>query len=135
MMRGWPSTILVSLENAFMLSLDRALARLASRLGALLGAQLGTGQRQERVAVQAGVPDAELGPTRELDAWPCGTARTVASTAARRSGGFKLLSRPATSMLAARRFTSHSHGPGRVSSKSFTSKSKSPFRARRSRRS
>ena len=50
--------------------------------------------------------------------------RTVASTAARRSAGFRAPSRPATSMLAARRFTSHSHGPGRVSSKSFTSNSR-----------
>ena len=30
-------------------------------------------------------------------------------------------------MLAARRFTSHSNGPGRVSSKSLASKSKGPF--------
>ena len=50
--------------------------------------------------------------------------RTVASTAARRSSGFMWPSRPATSMLAASRFTSHSQGPGRVSSKSFTSKTK-----------
>ena len=31
-------------------------------------------------------------------------------------------SRPATAKLATRRFTSHSNGPGRVSSKSFTLK-------------
>jgi hypothetical protein len=35
------------------------------------------------------------------------------------------ISRPATTMLAARRFKSHSHGPGRVSSKSFRSKMRS----------
>ena len=34
--RGVPSTTRVSLENAFMLSFDLALARLASRLGACL---------------------------------------------------------------------------------------------------
>ena len=34
---GLPSTTRVSLENAFMLSLDLALARLASRLGTSLG--------------------------------------------------------------------------------------------------
>jgi hypothetical protein len=33
-------------------------------------------------------------------------------------------SRPATSRLAANRFTSHSHGPGAVSSKSLTSKNR-----------
>ena len=34
------------------------------------------------------------------------------------------LSRPAISRLAASRLTSHSHGPGAVSSKSFTSKTR-----------
>ena len=47
---------------------------------------------------------------------------TAASTVARRSAAPKSRSRAATSMLAARRLTSHSNGPRRVSSKSFTSK-------------
>ena len=42
-------------------------------------------------------------------------------TAARVSFGVKSRSRPAISKLAARRLTSHSQGPGRVSSKSLTS--------------
>ena len=45
----------------------------------------------------------------------------VASTIFLRSLSLKLLSRAATSMLAASRLTSHSHGAGSVSSKSFTS--------------
>ena len=43
-------------------------------------------------------------------------------TAARVSFGVKSRSRPAIAKLAARRFRSHSQGPGRVSSKSLTSK-------------
>ena len=46
-----------------------------------------------------------------------------ASTMSRRSAAANPRSRPATSMLAARRFTSHSHGPGSVSSKSLMSNS------------
>ena len=42
-------------------------------------------------------------------------------TAARVSFGVKSRSRPAIATLAARRLTSHSHGPGRVSSKSLMS--------------
>ena len=42
-------------------------------------------------------------------------------TAARVCSGVKSRSRPAISKLAARRLTSHSQGPGRVSSKSLTS--------------
>ena len=47
---------------------------------------------------------------------------TPAVTMARRSAGEKPRSRPMISKLAARRLTSHSHGPGRVSSKSLMSK-------------
>jgi hypothetical protein len=49
-------------------------------------------------------------------------ARAHSITTARRSRVRKPRSRPPTSKLAASRFTSHSHGPGYVSSKSFTSK-------------
>ena len=42
-------------------------------------------------------------------------------TAVRVSVGVKSRSRPAIAKLAARRLTSHSQGPGRVSSKSLTS--------------
>ena len=47
---------------------------------------------------------------------------SAASTTARRSALANPLARPATSRLAASRLTSHSHGPGAVSSKSFRSK-------------
>jgi hypothetical protein len=49
---------------------------------------------------------------------------TASRAALRHSSSPKLLSRPATTRLAARRFTSHSQGPGSVSSKSLTSKSR-----------
>ncbi len=48
-------------------------------------------------------------------------AATVPRTIARRCLRENPLSRPATSKLTASRFTSHSHGPGSVSSKSFRS--------------
>ena len=46
-------------------------------------------------------------------------SRAVALTTDRRTASSKPRSRPATAMLAASRFTSHSNGPGRVSSKSL----------------
>ncbi len=48
-------------------------------------------------------------------------SRAAAVTTCRRSAGAKPRSRPAISKLAASRFTSHSHGPGSVSSKSLMS--------------
>ncbi len=49
-------------------------------------------------------------------------SRTAAVTISRRSSAPNPRSRPAISRLAVRRFRSHSHGPGSVSSKSLTSK-------------
>ena len=51
-------------------------------------------------------------------------SRTVARVAARRSLWRNAFPRAAISMLATRRFRSHSQGPAAVSSKSFTSKSR-----------
>ncbi len=48
-------------------------------------------------------------------------ARTVAITVLRRCLASKPFCRPATTMLVASLFTSHSHGPGVVSSKSLRS--------------
>jgi len=48
----------------------------------------------------------------------------VSSTILRRSLSEKLSSRPPIAKLAAKRFTSHSHGPGAVSSKSLMSKTR-----------
>ena len=80
------------------------------------------GPGHDGVPVEAGIPDPELSKGGELAlAWRYW--RAVASTALRRSAGFSWAIRPATSMLAARRFTPHSTGPGRVSSKSLTSNS------------
>jgi hypothetical protein len=44
---------------------------------------------------------------------------TPATIAARRCASSKPIARPATAKLAAKRFTSHSNGPGSVSSKSL----------------
>ena len=113
----------MSLVNAFMLSFERALARVASRLGASLvptwARTRATRESPSRRAYHT--PNSVSAANSRIASryW-----RAVASTAFRRSAGFSWPSRPATSMLAARRFTSHSHGPGRVSSKSFTSNSK-----------
>jgi len=49
----------------------------------------------------------------------------VASATVLRSFAEKPISRPATAKLAASRFTSHSQGPGAVSSKSLMSKTSS----------
>ena len=46
-------------------------------------------------------------------------SRTAAVTTERRAASSKPRSRPATAKLAASRFTSHSNGPGSVSSKSL----------------
>ena len=46
-------------------------------------------------------------------------SRVAAITTERQISASKPRSRPATAMLAASRFTSHSNGPGRVSSKSL----------------
>ena len=51
-------------------------------------------------------------------------AATAASTIPRRSFAAKLRDRPAISRLVASRLTSHSHGPGSVSSKSLMSKTR-----------
>ena len=48
-------------------------------------------------------------------------SRTTVSRMSRRAAGSMPRSRMATSKLAASRLTSHSHGPGSVSSKSFMS--------------
>ena len=82
-----------------------------------LGPQLGC----DRLGVEPRVPDVEVAHRREA-------AHRLAVGAQARSGlpsfasaSEKSRSRPAISKLAARRFTSHSNGPGSVSSKSFTS--------------
>ena len=73
--------------------------------------------------VEAGVPDLEVAPRGEARASRRGTAGPSPATIARRSLARRTRGRaPAITMLAASRFTSHSHGPGRVSSKSLMSK-------------
>ena len=62
------------------------------------------------------MPDSSLMVTRY--------ERTARRTILDRSFFVKPFSRPAISRLTANRFTSHSHGPGAVSSKSFTSKNR-----------
>ncbi len=73
------------------------------------------------VDVEVRVPDVEIAHRRELAHRVAVGARR--SRARRRAAACRVnpRSRPAISMLAASRFTSHSHGPGSVSSKSLTS--------------
>ena len=102
-----------------MLSLVRAFATLRSNALALLRvARLG-GHRGDVVEVDPRVPDVEVRHAGELLHRLAVRARhgPVDRVALRRSS--KPRSRPATAKLATSRFTSHSNGPGSVSSKSL----------------
>ena len=133
-MRYSPSTRSVSLAKAFMLSLPCALARFLSNRLTSAGIALanGTGRTPSRRRVVR---------TRRRG-WSSVRTRAIASRYGphdpRRRHALPSSSnsrdRAAISKLAARRLTSHSNGPGLVSSKSLTSNT-SVGRVRRSRRS
>ena len=121
MMRRSPSTMWVSLSSAWMLSRVRALAMFAA-------ARL---RDRESTSVRM------LASSASTSIWAYHTSRFVivansdiadryaapiASRTVFRSLVEKLLSRPAMAKLAASRFTSHSHGPAWVSSKSLIPK-------------
>jgi hypothetical protein len=124
MIRGLPSTSRVSFEKARILSLARVLARLrwkASRsfLPAAAPQRSATADTSIFVYQTSRLPSSAR--RRIASLYSC----AIAATIARRTRPLKPLSRPATEKLAASRFTSHSQGPGRVSSKSLTSKTSS----------
>ena len=125
MKRSLPSTCPVSFLNARMLSRVRALATpLATPLASFLPSR----SSLTSVSTHSSI--------RCISMWEYHTSSeprfaaflicsryssTAASTTSRRSERLKDRSRPAISKLAARRLTSHSQGPGRVSSKSLMS--------------
>ena len=123
MIRGWPSTTRVSLATACMLSLVRALATPASnalRWRAFI-CELSSA-RASSTSTRAYQTSRLSIPAKSRIA--CRYRATVAATISRRCLPGNPLPRAATSRLAASRLTSHSHGPGSVSSKSLTSKTR-----------
>ena len=121
MIRRRPSTRAVSLPSAFMLSLVWALASSFSaslNLFALnCDLNLPMACSISRCAYHTSRNGCSAKP-RIAVRYPSTAARTIL----RRALSVNPLSRPATARLAASRLTSHSNGPGRVSSKSLTSK-------------
>ena len=119
MMRRSPSTMCVSLSSACMLSRVRALATWPRPACGHAG-RSGLHLLEQSLGVEARVPDIQIGHPGELT-----HRRPVAPDDAQHTPLRSLteypLSRPAIAKLAASRFTSHSHGPGSVSSKSFMS--------------
>ncbi len=105
-----------------MLSLVRALASAFSVRLTILRLQLRAEFRERVLDVQAGVPDVEV---RSCPAKLRHRGAVLPRRCPARPWSWSLtgkpLSRAAISMLAARRLTSHSHGPGSVSSKSLRS--------------
>ena len=121
MIRRRPSATVVSLPSAWVLSRVWALASKPSaalNLSALTWAWSSPmACSMSRWAYQTSRSGC-LAKARIAVRYPSAAARTIL----RRVLAVNPLSRPATARLAARRLTSHSNGPGRVSSKSLTSK-------------
>ena len=123
-MRGLPSTVWVSFSNARTLSFRRALAtvlskRLACCALTFLRSSSASSERSTR-AYQRLALRMPAKPRIASRYW-----RAESRSIPRRCLALKPRSRPATAMLAASRLTSHSHGPGSVSSKSLRSKMRS----------
>ena len=120
MIRGSPSTRWVSLAKACMLSFVRAFAMAASVFATCAAvnsrAYCATVFSTSRCAYQTS--RFVLAANSRI---AVRYAATAARTAAPRCLAEKPRSRPAATRLTARRLTSHSHGPGWVSSKSLTS--------------
>ncbi len=120
MIRGSPSTSSVSLENARRRSRVRAFASSARVRLAACGVS-----SSRRCANATSMSICAYQTSRLLSAANSRIAvryrATVASTAVRRCLAENPRSRPATAMLAESRLTSHSQGPGSVSSKSLRS--------------
>ena len=122
--RGSPSTTWVSLSNAWMLSFVRAFStRRSASLRPFLSSSAWSRGSPSWICMRA-YQTSRL----RIDANSRIAVRyspTEAVITSPRSASENPLFRPATARLAARRFTSHSHGPGRVSSKSLMSNSSS----------
>ncbi len=120
-MRGSPSTSCVSFANAFRLSLVRAFAAAFATVSAWCFACCSRSRRSIVSTSSWAYQTSRLRASASLRIHSR-YARTALSTAFVRCVSVKSRSRPAISKLAARRFTSHSNGPGSVSSKSLRSK-------------
>ena len=120
-MRGSPSTIVVSLPNARMLSLLCAFATLRSnRRSCLASAKLCIRRAMSSRSSRANQMSMLRIPAKSCMA--SRYARTTARLMTLRCLASNPRSRPATAKLATSRLTSHSNGPGNVSSKSLTLK-------------
>ena len=123
MIRRRPSTRVVSLPSAFVLSRVWALASSFSAALNLFAfiwdRNLPMACSMSRCAYQTSRNGCPAKPRIAVRYAPA-AARTIL----RRALAGNPLSRPATARLAASRLTSHSNGPGRVSSKSLTSKTR-----------
>ena len=103
----------VSLANACTLSRVRPWRRLSSSRFAHLRVELRPELAEQLVDVDARVPDVEVAHAANCAHRARGTRRRVSSTTASLRCRSRTRCRaPAISMLAARRLTSHSHGPG-----------------------
>ena len=127
MIRRRPSTTVVSLPSTFMLSRVWALASSFSAslnlFAFIWDLNLPMACSMSRCAYQTSRNGCPAKP-RIAVRYASAAARTIL----RRALPGNPLSRPATARLAASRLTSHSNGPGRVSSKSLTSKTRLPLR-------
>jgi len=121
MILGRPSTTRVSFATSCMLSLVCAFARPLSTILCCRAFSCESNSRRRSSMSARAYQTSRLLPipakTRIADRY-CATA---ALTTARRRLCENRFSRAATSRLVASRFTSHSQGPGRVSSQSLTS--------------
>ena len=125
-----PSTTPVSDSKARIPSRRRALLKTASNR-ARRAAPAATLQQARRLArlPDVGVGDRGVPDVDQAHAGVAGHPLAVAAHGRHRrrrgsAAALKPLARPAITMLAASRLTSHSHGPGSVSSKSFASKTR-----------
>ena len=124
MIRGSPSTRWVSLANALQAVVGARLGHVMLHLlCAPLVVEFSTTLVEQPLDVRCrAYQTSRFGISREARASPRGSCATVGGTILVTLLSEKPLPRPATARLAANRFTSHSHGPGSVSSKSLTSK-------------
>ena len=120
MMRAAPSTSVVSLAKARMLSLRRDFVRfVCNRFTALVGSRF---RNSSKISASSSRRyQRSRFPMAAYSRIDVRYSRAVASTTRRRTLSSNSRARAAISKLATSRLTSHSHGPGSVSSKSLMS--------------
>ena len=123
MIRGSPSTIVGELAERLQAVLAVRLRDVARRSGARCLASASSGHAARDARPRRAARTRRRGcASRRSRASPRGTARATARLIALRCLASNPRSRPATAKLATSRLTSHSNGPGSVSSKSLTLK-------------